>query len=187
MKKTITAIILTAALAALMFAQPGTAQSEKMTKPGIVQANDVENCDGYGPMHKGMGKMHKNHGKNVRNDDFDRQGQHFGPMMIENLDLKKDQIEKIHQIKIKYDKADIDLKAELKKLKIDKHEFMSDLNFDKAKEITKKMADVRTKTQMGNIDEIAELTKVLTKEQLEKFKEMHKNPSMMKHNMMKNR
>jgi len=179
MKKLITALALTAALGLSIFAQPASAPADKNFKPGF--GPGMENCDGMGPMHKGM------EGKRDRErcgDDFEGRGQHFGPMMIENLDLSKDQMDKIHQIKVKYDKADIDLSAELKKLKIDKHEAMMELNFDKAKEVTKKMAEVRTKSQMGNIDEMSELAKVLSKEQLEKFKEMHKNPGMMKHKMM---
>jgi len=185
MKKLITALALTAALGLSIFAQPASAPADKNFKPGFGPGMGMENCDGMGTMHKGMGKMDRKCGREMKNDDFGGRGQHFGPMMIENLDLSKDQMDKIHQIKIKYDKADIDLNAELKKLKIDKREAMMELNFDKAKEVTKKMADVRTKTQMGNIDEMSELTKVLSKEQLEKFKDMHKNPGMMKHKMMK--
>ncbi len=184
MKKLITALALTAALGLSILAQPASAPADKNFKPGSGPGMGMENCDGMGPMHKGMGRMDKKCGKGMNNDDFDGNDRHFGPMMIENLDLSKDQTDKIHQIKIKYDKADIDLRAELKKLKIDKHEAMIELNFEKAKEVTKKMAEVRTKTQMGNIDEMSELTKVLSKEQLEKFKDMHKNPGMMKHKMM---
>lgn len=185
MKKLITALALTAALGLSIFAQPASAPADKNFKPGFGPGMGMENCDGMGPMHKGMGGMEgKRDRERCGGDDFEGRGQHFGPMMIENLDLSKEQMDKIHQIKVKFDKADIDLSAELKKLKIDKREAMMELNFDKAKEVTKKMAEVRTKTQMGNIDEMSELTKVLSKEQLEKFKDMHRNPGMMKHKMM---
>lgn len=185
MKKLITALALTAALGLSIFAQPASAPADKNFKPGFGPGMGMENCDGgMGPMHKGMGEMEGKRDRERCGNDFEGRGQHFGPMMIENLDLSKEQMDKIHQIKVKFDKADIDLSAELKKLKIDKREAMMELNFDKAKEVTKKMAEVRTKTQMGNIDEMSELTKVLSKEQLEKFKDMHRNPGMMKHKMM---
>lgn len=185
MKKLLATLALSAALILSLSAQE---PAGKDFQPGCGKGfgpghgMEMENCSGMGPMHKGM---KGNRDKDGCDNDFEGRGQHFGPMMIENLDLSKEQMDKIHQIKVKYDKADIDLNAELKKLKIDKHEAMMELNFDKAKEVTKKMADVRTKTQLGNIDEMSELSKVLSKEQLDKFKDMHKNPGMSKHKMMK--
>ncbi|MBN2858328.1 MAG: hypothetical protein JXN63_07995, partial [Candidatus Delongbacteria bacterium] len=114
----------------------------------------------------------------------DRMGrENCGPAMMEQLDLSKDQAEKIHQIKMKYEKSDIDTKAGLKKLKIDKHEAMRNMNFDDAKKTVRQMSELKTKMQISKIDEMAEITKVLNKEQLEKFKELHGGQGFMKHNM----
>ncbi|MBU4486617.1 MAG: hypothetical protein KKD38_06775 [Candidatus Delongbacteria bacterium] len=176
MKKLLTILSLLGVLSLSAFAQD-CPQANKDIKPGIA---DKENPGtGMCPMHKGKGF---GKGKSMRNDNdgCDR----FGPMMMEQLDLTADQINRIHQIKVKYKKLGIDLKAELKKLEIDKQEAMKEMNFDKAKEVTKKMADVRTKDQISNIDEKSEMTKVLSKEQIEKLKEFHKAPGKMKHKIM---
>jgi len=182
MKKLLTILSLISVLSLSVFAQDNDGPAGKNFKPGFGPGHGQENCNGMGPMQKGM---KGNCGKDWQDDDFDgRRGNHFGPMIVEQLELSNEQIDQIHKIKIKYDKMDIDLKAELQKLRIDKHEAMTEMNFDKAKEVTKKMAEIRTKTQMGNIDEMIELTKVLTKEQQEKMKDFHKAPGMMKHKMM---
>jgi hypothetical protein len=47
------------------------------------------------------------------------------------------------------------------------------MNFSEAKNIVKKISDVRLKGQNAKIDEMAEMTKLLSKDQLEKFRELH--------------
>jgi NACalpha-BTF3-like transcription factor len=141
-----------------------------------------QDCPGMGGMHNKM-----KHGGEKK---FDRDGmgnENFGPMMMEQLGLTLEQKEKIHQLKIKYEKNEIANNAELKTLRLDKREAMRNMNFENAKKVVKQMADVKTKIQISKIDEMNEITKVLDKGQLEKFREMHSNPGMMKHKMKMNK
>lgn len=177
MKKIITAVLITA-LGLTLIAQPGTAPVPK-------EHNSMKMATEEGCAMKGgeMGGKEKKHGMDGLNS-FDSEDQDC-PMMFDQVGLSKEQQEKIHQIKIKNQKSDIDTKAELKKLMIDKQEAMRELNFEKAKEATKKISDLKAKSQIANIDEKIEIFKVMTKDQIEKIKEFHKQPGMMKHKMMK--
>lgn len=162
MKKITAVMTLAAAIFVLSFAQ--AAQTDPSDKP-FFRGNEM-------PM---MGRMHQGPGMNKRGGDCGMRGERggFGPMMVEELDLSKEQIDKIEQIKIKYRKMDIDLDAEKEKLQIDKHQAMQDLNFSEAKNIVKKISDVRLKSQNARIDEMSEMTKILSKDQIEKFRELH--------------
>lgn len=191
MKKLLTTLALITALGLSVFAQettsaPAGTDCKEGFGPGQGMRMEMgqNKCGEMGNMHKGMKGMDKECGMGMGMDN-DNDKCHFGPMMFEKLDLTKEQMDKIHQIKIKNEKLDIDSKAELKKLKIDKMEAMRSMNFDKAKEVIKKMSEIKTKSQIGNIDEMVEITKLLTKEQLDKMKDMHGNPGMMKHKMKK--
>lgn len=157
MKKMTLLMTLTAAILMMTFAQ-ATATDMKPGREINIEKHMIRGEEM--PM---MRKMHHNPGQ--------RGG--FGPMMFEELDLSKEQIEKIEQIKIKHRKMNIDLDAEKEKLQIDKHQAMQDMNFSEAKNIVKKISDVRLKGQNAKIDEMAEMTKLLSKDQLEKFRELH--------------
>jgi Spy/CpxP family protein refolding chaperone len=163
MKKITAVMTLAAAIFVLSFAQ--ATEKEISIEKRMIRGEEM-------PM---MGKMHQGPGMNKRDGDCGMRGQRggFGPMMFEELDLSKEQIEKIEQIKIKYRKMNIDLDAEKEKLQIDKHQAMQDLNFSEAKNIVKKVSDVRLKVQNARIDEMAEITKLLSKDQIEKFRELH--------------
>ena len=104
--------------------------------------------------------------------------------MLEELELSKDQAEKVEQIKIRYKKMNIDIDAEKEKLKIDKHQAMKNLNFSEAKNVVKKISDVRLKGQNARIDEMSEIVKILNKEQNEKLKELISAPGGKGHKKM---
>ena len=108
-----------------------------------------------------------------RGEGFERGDHRFGPQMIEFLDLNDEQVEKMHKIKVKFDKKEIDVKGEQKKLRIDKGEAMKDMDFAKARTVTKQMAQVMTKIQLMKIDQKEEMSKILNKEQIKKMKKFH--------------
>lgn len=185
MKKLITTITLLT-LMALSFAQTDV----PATKNEFVPAGPGS----FGPYHPQMGRMDGKRDFHKRDGEFGRKDHdQFGPRMFEYLEMTDEQIEKFHDIKVKYDKMEIDVKADQKKLGIDKRESMKDMDFSKARKVTKEMAEVRTKLQLMKIDQKEELSKILTKEQLEKFKKMHlmregigrKNNKVRKNNKMK--
>lgn len=169
MKKMTTILTLAAAIFVLSFAQ-ATATDMKPGREVNIEKHMIRGEEM--PM---MGRMHQGPGMNKRGGDCEMRGERggFGPMMFEELDLSKEQIEKIEQIKVKYRKMNIDLDAEKEKLQIDKHQAMQDMNFSEAKNIVKKISDVRLKTQNARIDEMTEITKMLSKDQIEKFRELH--------------
>ncbi|MBN2857061.1 MAG: Spy/CpxP family protein refolding chaperone [Candidatus Delongbacteria bacterium] len=178
MKKITAVLTLAAAMLMMTFAQ--ATEKEINIEKRMIRGEEM-------PM---MGRMHQGSGMNKRGGDCKMMGEKggFGPMMFEELDLSKEQIGKIEQIKVKYRKMDIDLDAEKEKLQIDKHQAMQDMNFSEAKNIVKKISDVRLKSQNARIDEMAEITKLLSKDQIEKFRELHSahgRMGMMKMNRMK--
>ncbi|MCK4980572.1 MAG: Spy/CpxP family protein refolding chaperone [Candidatus Delongbacteria bacterium] len=162
MKKMITTLTLLTLLVVGAFAQEAV-KTDNDFKPGF------RNFEGHGDFHgrKDMGR------KDHRREGFERGDHRFGPQMIEYLDLTDEQVEKMHKIKIKYDKMEIDLKADQKKLRIDKNEAMKDMDFTKARNVTKAMSESRTKVQLMNIDQKEEMSKILSKEQIEKMKKAH--------------
>jgi len=167
MKKLLTILTLTTALTIGLMAQE-TTQPKQDFKPGFGPAFNAGNC------HGGMGGWNKMNREGK--DKFNRDGigrEHFGFRMMEELGLTSDQKEKIHQIRMKYEKNEIEQEAELKKLRIDKREAMRNMKYDDAKKVVKQMGEVKTKLQTSQIDEMSEITKVLNKEQQEKFKEFH--------------
>ena len=160
MKKMITTLTLLTFLIVGSFAQ--------VTK--IIE-KDVEYRIGDRDFH-GMGRMHGERGDH-RGEGFERGDHKFGPQMIEFLDLNDNQIEKMHKIKIKYDKKEIDVRGEQKKLRIDKNEAMKDMDFTKARKVTKAMSEVTTKIQLMKINQKEEMSKILNKEQIKKMKKAH--------------
>jgi len=179
MKKLLTTLILAGALLIAASAQE-ISTLPATSKPGMGPGFNMENCTGNGPGVMGH-KMGNDHNSRFKKGGMGREN--CGPAMMEQLGLSKDQSEKIHQIKMKYEKNEIGMEADLKKLKIDKHEAMRNMNFEEAKKIVKQMSEIRSKKNLSKIDEMAEITKVLSKEQLEKFKELHSGQGFMKHNM----
>jgi len=179
MKKLLTTLILSGALLIAASAQE-TSAPPSTSKPGMGPRFNMENCTGNGPGVMGH-KMGNDHNSRFKKDGMGKD--HFGPAMIEQLDLSKDQFEKIHQIKMKYEKNEIEIEADIKKSRIDRREAMRNMNFDEAKKIVKQMSEIRTKKNLSKIDEMAEITKLLSKEQLEKFKDLHSGLEFMKHNM----
>jgi Spy/CpxP family protein refolding chaperone len=176
MKKMIAVLTLTAAMLTGLLAQPAP-EMKKGHGPDLA-GND---CPQMGSMHKGMGK-----GGECGMKGMDHGKDQFGPMMVQELDLSKDQLDKIHKIKVKFDRAGVDLKAEVDKLRIDKREAMKEMKYDEAKKVAQKMSDASLKIKFSKIDEMKELTEVLTPEQKAKFKDMHgSGHGMMKHKMMK--
>ncbi|MDA3885969.1 MAG: Spy/CpxP family protein refolding chaperone [Candidatus Delongbacteria bacterium] len=156
MKKMITTLTLLTFLVVGAFAQT-SAPADRSFKPGIGQP-DCPEMERRGDHRRG---------------NFEKGDHYFGPKLKEMLDLTDQQVEKMHKIKIKYEKNKIDLNADAKKLKIDKQEAMKDMDFDKAKKITKELSDIRTKMQIMKIDQKQEITKLLNKEQIEKMKKLH--------------
>ena len=125
---------------------------------------------------QGHGDFHgrKDGRKGSRRGEGLKRGDHkFGPQMIEYLDLNDEQVEKMHKIKVKYQKKEIDVKGEQKKLRIDKNEAMKDMDFAKARTVTKQMSEVTSKIQLMKIDQKEEMSKILNKEQIEKMKKAH--------------
>ncbi|MCK5761164.1 MAG: hypothetical protein KAH33_07710 [Candidatus Delongbacteria bacterium] len=160
MKKMITTLTLLAFLVVGSFAQP-TRIIEKEVEYRIGD-ND----------HYGMGKRGRERGEH-RDEKFERDEHRFGPQMIEFLNLNDEQVEKMHKIKVKFDKKEIDVRAEQKKLRIDKNEAMKDMDFTKARRVTKKMSEVTAKIQLMNIDQKEEISKILNREQIKKMKKFH--------------
>ncbi|MBN2789406.1 MAG: hypothetical protein JXR69_04400 [Candidatus Delongbacteria bacterium] len=165
MKKMITTLTLLAFLATGVFAQT-SAPADKGFKPGIGNPD----CPQYEKFHENKDFGRKGFRKG---GDFEGRGDGFGPRMIEMLELNDDQIEKMHKIKVEFDKKEIDLKATEKKLRIDKKEAMKDMDFSKARSITKEMSKTRTDLQILHIDEKEKMAMVLTKDQIAKMKKMH--------------
>jgi len=165
MKKMITTLTLLTFLVVGAFAQEATNTNNDF-RPGL------RNQDG-----QGRGDSHRrnnNDRKGSRRGEGMERGDHrFGPQMIEYLDLSDEQVEKMHKIRVKFDKKEIDLKADQKKLRIDKNEAMKDMDFAKARKVTKDMSEARSKIQLMNIDQKEEMSKILTKEQVEKMKKAH--------------
>ena len=160
MKKMITTLTLLTFLVVGAFAQE-TRIIEKEVEYRIGDQN-----------HHRMGKM-QGERKEHRREGFERGDHRFGPQMIELLDLNDEQVEKMHKIKVKYDKAEIDVRGEQKKLRIDKGEAMKDMDFTKARNVTKKISEVNAKIQLMKIDQKEEMSKVLNKEQIIKMKKAH--------------
>ena len=151
-------------LVVVAFTQP----ARMIDKDVDIRINDFD----YPGMGMGMGRMNGNRGFH-RGEGFGRGGVAFGPAMIEYLELNDDQIEKIYKIRLKYDKKEIDVRSEQKKLRIDKNEAMKDMDFAKARNVTKKMSEVTSKIQLMKIDQREEMSKILNKEQIKQMKKMH--------------
>jgi Spy/CpxP family protein refolding chaperone len=177
MKKMIAILTLSAAMLAGIFAQQPS-EMKKGFKSGPEFAGG--DCPQMGRMNKGM-----NHKMEKRGCGDDFVGRAFGHKMVEQLDLNNDQLDKIHKLKVKYDRADVDLNADVKKLRIDKREAMKEMKFDDAKKITENISKAALKIKLAKIDEMKEINDVLTKEQKEKLKELHGGAGRMNHKMMK--
>ena len=95
-------------------------------------------------------------------------------MLIEELDLTDEQVEKMQKVRVKYDKKEIDLHANSKKLNIDREEAMKDMDYPKAKKLIIKISKIKTDIQLMHIDHKEEISKLLNKEQLEKFRKLHR-------------
>ena len=163
MKKMITTLTLLTLLVVGAFAQE-TTKMDNDFRPGF------RNHEGHGDFH---GRKDKGRKGSHRSEGLERRNHKFGPQMIEFLDLNDEQVEKMHKIKVKFDKKEIDVKAEQKKLRIDKNEAMKDMDFAKARKVSKQMSEVTSKIQLMNIDQKEEMSKILTKEQVEKMKKAH--------------
>lgn len=163
MKKMITTLTLLTFLVVGAFAQEATNMNNDF-RPGF------RHFEGHGDFH-GRNDMGRKGSR--RGEGFERGDHRFGPQMIEFLDLNDEQVEKMHKIKVKFDKKEIDVRAEQKKLRIDKNEAMKDMDFAKARKVTKQMSEVTAKIQLMNIDQKEEMSKILNKEQIQKMKKAH--------------
>ena len=164
MKKMITTLRLLTLMVVGSFAKEPVNNND--FRPGL------RNHDGQGQGNFHGRKDNRKKGSR-RGEGFERGDHRFGPQMIEYLDLTDDQVEKMHKIRVKYDKKEIDLKADQKKLRIDKNEAMKDMDFAKARKATKDMSEAGTKVQLMKIDQKEEMIKILTKDQVEKMKKAH--------------
>jgi Spy/CpxP family protein refolding chaperone len=116
------------------------------------------------------------------------QGYHHGPMgpgapagpgygnlleCKEELNLSKDQMEKIEEINFNHHQMMIDLKAELEKAKLKKRrEMHSDApNKTKVLVLTKEIVNIHGKMAEARVEHRFAIRQILTKEQLEKRKE----------------
>ena len=163
MKKMITTLTLLTFLVVGVFAQEATNMNNDF-RP------ELRNYDGYGYFH---GRNNNGRRESRRGEGFERIDHRFGPQMIEYLDLTDEQVEKMHKIRVKFDKQEIDVRSEQKKLRIDKNEAMKDMDFAKARKVTKQMSGVTAKIQLMKINQKEEMSKILTKEQVEKMKKAH--------------
>ncbi len=116
------------------------------------------------------------------------QGYHHGPMgpgapggpghgnLLEckkDINLSEDQMEKIEEINFNHRQMMIDLKAELEKAKLKKRrEMYSDApNKTKVLVLTKEIVNIQGKMAEAKVEHRFALRQILTKEQLEKWKE----------------
>lgn len=90
-----------------------------------------------------------------------------------DLNLSKDQMEKIREINFNHHQMMIDLKAELEKAKLKKrHEMHSDApNKTKVLVLAKEIVNIHGKMAEAKVEHRFALRQILTKEQLEKWKE----------------
>jgi len=89
---------------------------------------------------------------------------------LRDLDLTKEQKDKMEEILTKYRKEIIDFRSKFESLKIDERSEMRKGNFEKAKTISKKVSKIKEEISFSNIDRQKNIYNILTKEQQEKFK-----------------
>ncbi len=94
---------------------------------------------------------------------------------LKELNLSEDQQSKIDALNLNHKKEMIDLKADLKKMELEKHSAMKDANFDKAKSVTEKIFDKKAEIAKKRISLHESIYKILTPEQREAAKKLHAN------------
>ncbi|HMA61169.1 MAG TPA: periplasmic heavy metal sensor [bacterium] len=93
-----------------------------------------------------------------------------GKRMHELLDLTDEQLEKIHDIRIEFQKKNIPLWADLKMARVELREAFADKESDnQVKKAAEKVTASKNKLYMSQIDQKLEVRNVLTDEQLEKI------------------
>lgn len=101
----------------------------------------------------------------VRPGDFGE-----GMRMHEVLELTDEQQEKIHDIRIEYQKKNIPLWADLKMARVELREaFANNENDGKVKKAAEKVNEAKNKLYMSQIEQKLEVRNILTEEQLEKI------------------
>jgi len=104
--------------------------------------------------------------------------------MIEELELTDKQIEKLGTIKTAHLKQNIQLKADLEILQIDKREAMKTKNFTAAKKVNAEISKLRLQMNISQIDQQESIWNELTDKQKEKATKLGKTHHMQK-NMKK--
>lgn len=89
---------------------------------------------------------------------------------FDELDLSKEQQEKIEDARVEMKKDIIPIKSEIDILQIEKHEALKDENFSQVKQLIKDISKKRTAIQFIQIDHKEEVSKILTDEQKELLK-----------------
>lgn len=115
---------------------------------------------------------HRHGGKGYKNDGYRNSACKSIMLYSKDLGLSEDQIAKIQKVETEHQKAMIDLKAEKDKIKLEKRDAMKESEYDAAKKLNAKLTDVNEKIMNSKVDLKNEVEKVLTKEQLEKVKEL---------------
>jgi len=157
MKKIVILTLALIAMSVVLFAQ----QNEK-PMPG----NDKE----FPPY-----QMHKKMMGNQADNPPD-----MGPMMdkdnfkkmAKELDLSKEQIRKIEDLRTKHMQFMNTKRAEMENLQIDKRTAMRNEQFDKVKQINKQISDLQLLIENAQVDHQAAIFKELKPEQKEKLKDM---------------
>ncbi len=123
----------------------------------------------------GCAEMERGHGHhNFQRGMGERHGEGFG-FALKELNLSEDQQNKIDDLNIKHKKEMIDLRADLKKMELEKHEAMKDADFSKAKSLTGNIFDKKAEIAKKRISLHEDIYKILTPEQREAAKKLHAN------------
>lgn len=188
MKKTIVLTMTILMLTTLMFAQQGKNRGNSQGNrqgSGYGGSSRWENEEDYGYDSGDWGQSGRNK-KGSRNSGWDQMdGSGFGGSMmgygfgrngfnqrvVEVLDLKEEQVEKMEQIKTTYLKKKIKLNAELDSKKIDLKQALQNEDFSKAKALQKDISSIKAELSLEKISQLEEYSKILTDEQKEELEE----------------
>jgi len=97
--------------------------------------------------------------------------------LSDELNLTKEQRDKIADIRIKYEKERISLESDLKKIRLDTTNLLKniDKNLTEIESMYNKMANIRVKMKMSHLKQKIETKNILTDKQKEKLEEIIKD------------
>ncbi|MCF7918323.1 MAG: Spy/CpxP family protein refolding chaperone [Candidatus Cloacimonetes bacterium] len=135
--------------------------------------NEMEGCR-QGKMDKGMKMV-----QGERNPQKDMMMMHI----MQRLDLTEKQQDQMEDMRIKLQKDNITIKAEIEKKEIDARVAMKDLNFAEAKKITRAIFNLKADMKDKHFDQMTSCWNLLTPEQQSEAKELMKNGQMLRKGM----